>query len=119
MVWSALRGSEIKALFAAGVPRRVDEEVLDALLCFGYLPAPYTTFRGVRKLAAGCYLLAAWDPRRYAGVIAVAIVGRLLGATAFAIAATRDPALSGLWPLAGGDGFFGLAHLVCGWPLRR
>jgi asparagine synthase (glutamine-hydrolysing) len=51
-------GSEIKALFAAGQAREVDEEVLDAILCFGYLPAPYTTYKGVRKLPAGCYLIA-------------------------------------------------------------
>ena len=38
-------GSEIKALFAAGQPREVDEEMLDAILCFGYLPAPYTTYQ--------------------------------------------------------------------------
>jgi asparagine synthase (glutamine-hydrolysing) len=56
-------GSEIKALFAAGVPRSVEEEVLDAVLCFGYLPAPYTSFAGVRKLPAGCYLLAGTDGR--------------------------------------------------------
>jgi asparagine synthase (glutamine-hydrolysing) len=51
-----LFGSEIKALFAAGQPREVDEELLDAILCFGYLPAPHTTYKGVRKLPAGCYL---------------------------------------------------------------
>jgi asparagine synthase (glutamine-hydrolysing) len=51
-------GSEIKALFAAGQPRDVDEEMLDAILCFGYLPAPYTSYKGVRKLPAGCFLIA-------------------------------------------------------------
>jgi asparagine synthase (glutamine-hydrolysing) len=54
-----LFGSEIKALFAAGQPREVDEELLDAILCFGYLPAPHTTYKGVRKLPAGCYLAVA------------------------------------------------------------
>jgi asparagine synthase (glutamine-hydrolysing) len=51
-------GSEMKALFAAGVPRSVNEEMLDALLCFGYLPAPYTFYAPIRKLPAGCYLTA-------------------------------------------------------------
>jgi asparagine synthase (glutamine-hydrolysing) len=51
-------GSEMKALFAAGVPRDVNEEMLDAILCFGYLPAPYTFYSSIRKLPAGCYLTA-------------------------------------------------------------
>ncbi|MEQ8857277.1 MAG: asparagine synthase (glutamine-hydrolyzing) [Pseudomonadales bacterium] len=46
-------GSEIKALFAAGVPRVFNEEVLDTLLCLTYLPAPYTAFTGIQKLAPG------------------------------------------------------------------
>ncbi len=61
-------GSEIKALFAAGQARDVDEEILDAMLCFGYLPAPYTAYKGVRKLPAGCFLVASEgrvDVRRY------------------------------------------------------
>lgn len=53
-----LFGSEIKALFAAGLPREFDEEMLDAILCFTYLPAPYTAYRGIKKLAAGCCLIA-------------------------------------------------------------
>ncbi|HUO66297.1 MAG TPA: asparagine synthase (glutamine-hydrolyzing), partial [Gammaproteobacteria bacterium] len=55
---SLVFGSEMKALFAAGVPRDVNEEMLDALLCFGYLPAPYTFYSAIRKLPAGCYLTA-------------------------------------------------------------
>ena len=55
---SFIFGSEMKALFAAGVPRDVNEEMLDALLCFGYLPAPYTFYAPIRKLPAGCYLTA-------------------------------------------------------------
>jgi asparagine synthase (glutamine-hydrolysing) len=55
---SLVFGSEMKALFAAGVPRDVNEEMLDALLCFGYLPAPYTFYSSIRKLPAGCYLTA-------------------------------------------------------------
>jgi asparagine synthase (glutamine-hydrolysing) len=55
---SLVFGSEVKALFAAGVPRDVNEEMLDALLCFGYLPAPFTFYAAIRKLPAGCYLTA-------------------------------------------------------------
>jgi asparagine synthase (glutamine-hydrolysing) len=59
-VWddSFVFGSEVKALFAAGVPRDLNEEMLDALLCFGYVPAPYTFYAAIRKLPAGCYLTA-------------------------------------------------------------
>ncbi|WP_107704619.1 asparagine synthase (glutamine-hydrolyzing) [Nocardioides allogilvus] len=46
-------GSEIKALHAAGVPRRVDEDSLDAYLTARAVPAPYTLFAGVRKLPPG------------------------------------------------------------------
>ncbi|MEO8464137.1 MAG: asparagine synthase (glutamine-hydrolyzing) [Gammaproteobacteria bacterium] len=53
---SFLFGSEMKALFAAGVPREINEEMLDAILCFGYLPAPYTFYKSVHKLPAGCYM---------------------------------------------------------------
>ena len=65
-------GSEIKALFAAGQPREVDEEMLDAILCFGYLPAPYTTYQGVRKLPPG----ASWS--RPQDVSRCAVIGRCL-----------------------------------------
>ena len=53
---SFMFGSEMKALFAAGVPRDFNEEMLDALLCFTYLPAPYTCYTAIQKLPAGCYL---------------------------------------------------------------
>jgi asparagine synthase (glutamine-hydrolysing) len=46
-------GSEIKALHAAGLARRVDEESLDAYLTARAVPAPYTLFAGVRKLEPG------------------------------------------------------------------
>lgn len=63
------------------------------------------------------YLLAADDPRRYSGVIRVAIGGRLLGAVALGLAA-GEPALRGLWVAAAADAVFGLAHLVFWWPMR-
>ncbi len=60
------------------------------------------------------YLLAAADPGRYAGVVAVAVAGRLLGGLAFLAAAALSPALAGLYPLAGADLAFGIAH-AAGW----
>ena len=63
-------GSEIKALFAAGQPREVNEEMLDAILCFGYLPAPYTTYRGCVSSPPG----ASWSRRQ--DVSTCAVTGR-------------------------------------------
>jgi asparagine synthase (glutamine-hydrolysing) len=50
-------GSEIKSLFAAGVPRIADRSLLDVYLTFGYIPAPHSFFSGVRKLLPGQYLI--------------------------------------------------------------
>ncbi len=69
-------------------------------------------------MLATLYLLAVRDPRRYSGVIAVAIVGRTAGALAFALAAWLQPELWGLWPLAVADFLFAVAHATCWWPLR-
>ncbi len=48
-----LFGSEIKSLFAAGVPRQPDLELLDVYLALGYIPAPHCFFAGIRKLPPG------------------------------------------------------------------
>jgi len=53
-----LFASEMKSLFAAGVPRRPDLSLLDVYLAFGYVPAPHSFFGGVRKLPPGHLLLA-------------------------------------------------------------
>jgi len=50
-------GSEIKSLFAGGVPRQPDPELLDVYLALGYIPAPHSFYRGVHKLKAGHYLV--------------------------------------------------------------
>ena len=50
-------GSEMKSLFAAGVPRTPDAALLDVYLTFGYIPAPHSFFNGVRKLLPGQYLI--------------------------------------------------------------
>jgi len=69
-------------------------------------------------MLAGLYLAAAYDPRRYSAIIAVAIAGRALGALAFAIAALRGPDLHGLLPLAAADLAFSLVHAASWWPIR-
>jgi hypothetical protein len=69
-------------------------------------------------MVASLYLVAAHDPRRYSAVIAVAIAGRAAGAAALALAAWRDPGLTGLWGPAAGELAFAVAHTLFWWPLR-
>src|SRR5260370_31620816 len=53
-----LFGSELKALLAAdGLPRAMDEEALSDYFSFGYVPAPKTIYRSVRKVLPGNYLV--------------------------------------------------------------
>jgi hypothetical protein len=71
-------------------------------------------------MLAALYLLAAHDPRRYSGVIAVAVAGRIAGALAFAWAAFREPGLArGLLPLAACDLLLGTAPAVFWAPIRK
>ncbi len=56
------------------------------------------------------YLFAARDPRRYSGIIVVAILGRLAGGVVFVVTAMRNPELWGLYVLAGGDTLIALSH---------
>lgn len=51
-----LFASEPKGLFRVGVNRELDVSMLDTLLCLAYLPAPYSIYKNLRKLAAGHYL---------------------------------------------------------------
>jgi len=54
-------GSEIKAILQhTEVPRQVDLEALQFYLAFGYVPAPWTMFAGIKKLPPGHSLLC--DP---------------------------------------------------------
>jgi len=69
-------------------------------------------------MLAALYLLAARDPRRYSGVVAVAVAGRLAGAVVFALAAAGGSALGGLWFVAAADAAFGFSHAAFWWPLR-
>ncbi len=64
------------------------------------------------------YLLAARDPRRYSGVILVAIGGRALEALVLGAGAASRPELSGLWLLAGVDLAFSASHAATWLPLR-
>jgi hypothetical protein len=69
-------------------------------------------------MLAVLYLLAARDTRRYSGIVAVAIAGRIAGGLAMAFGALHGPDLGGLWPLAAGDLAFGFAHALFWWPIR-
>ncbi|MFQ5457272.1 MAG: asparagine synthase (glutamine-hydrolyzing) [Myxococcota bacterium] len=51
-------GSEIKALLEADVPREIDEQALSHYLALGYIPAPWSIFRGIRKVPPGHLLRA-------------------------------------------------------------
>ena len=50
--------SEIKALLAdPNIPKEIDYEALFLYLTFNYIPAPYTIFKGIKKLEPGHYLV--------------------------------------------------------------
>jgi hypothetical protein len=70
------------------------------------------------SMLAFLYLAAAYDPRRYSAIIAVAIGGRMVGALAFLIAALLGPDLRGLLPLAAADFAFGAVHAAAWLPIR-
>jgi asparagine synthase (glutamine-hydrolysing) len=54
-----LFGSELKALLAAdNVPRTIDPQALCDYFSFGYIPAPKSIYRAVRKVRPGHYLVA-------------------------------------------------------------
>jgi asparagine synthase (glutamine-hydrolysing) len=54
--------SEAKALLlAAGLPRRLDLDALDGLLCRGFVPGPRTLFAGISRLPAGHCLAIGGD----------------------------------------------------------
>ena len=49
-------GSELKCLRAAGIPLEPDPESLKLYFQFSYIPDPWSAYRNVRKLGAGCWL---------------------------------------------------------------
>jgi asparagine synthase (glutamine-hydrolysing) len=53
-----LFGSELKALLAAdGLSRDIDSQALSDYFSFGYIPAPKTIYRSVRKVLPGNYIV--------------------------------------------------------------
>src|SRR5207302_3023411 len=53
-----LFGSELKALLAGdGLSRAIDNQALADYFSFGYVPAPKTIYRSVRKVLPGHYLV--------------------------------------------------------------
>jgi asparagine synthase (glutamine-hydrolysing) len=52
-----LFGSEIKSIDAFGVNLKPDPEMLELYLFLGYIPEPYSFYKGVSKLKAGHYLI--------------------------------------------------------------
>ena len=53
-------GSELKSVLASGlVPIELDYDAIDAYLSLGFVPAPHTPLRGVRKLLPGHQLVIA------------------------------------------------------------
>jgi asparagine synthase (glutamine-hydrolysing) len=51
-----LFASEIKALLAVGVPRRLHVAALATLLRYGFIPAPWTIFKDIQVVPAGSIL---------------------------------------------------------------
>jgi asparagine synthase (glutamine-hydrolysing) len=49
--------SEISCLRQAGVPLETDTEGLRLYFQFNYIPDPFTAYRAIRKLPAGCWLI--------------------------------------------------------------
>jgi len=59
--WGLAFASELKALVAAGLTaRELDWQALDVYFQLGYIPAPASPFRDVRKLPPGHWLM--WHP---------------------------------------------------------
>lgn len=119
--WSLVAGAVYDAAFAALMV--VAPQVPARLFDLPLPPLPRGAFylwvlATLLLMLAGLYLAAAYDPRRYSAIIAVAIAGRALGALVFAVAALRGPDLGGLLPLAAGDLAFSLVHAASWWPIR-
>lgn len=70
-------------------------------------------------MLAALYVIAARDPRRYSGILAVAIGGRLLGGLVLLFAALYSGrGIPGLYPMAAADLAFGLSHAAFWLPIR-
>jgi asparagine synthase (glutamine-hydrolysing) len=59
-------GSEIKSLFAYGISKESNIELLEIYLTLGYIPAPYTFYKNINKLKAGhCLIIREHDVKEY------------------------------------------------------
>lgn len=96
---------------APGVPSRLLDLPLPGEAFYLWILATLLTMLAV------LYLIAARDTRRYSGIVAVAIGGRLAGGLVFLLAAFLH-GLGGLYPLAAADLAFGLAHAALWLPIR-
>jgi asparagine synthase (glutamine-hydrolysing) len=56
-------GSELKCLRAAGVPLDLDPEALRLYLQFAYIPHPWSSYRAIRKLDPGSWMIYHPDGR--------------------------------------------------------
>jgi len=55
---SFIFSSDIKGILASGmVAREIDYEALELYFTFGYIPAPWTIYKHIRKLEPGSYIL--------------------------------------------------------------
>ena len=54
---SLVFGSEMKSLFAYGIPRETTFEMLEVYLVMTNIPEPFTFYKHIRKLQAGHYLI--------------------------------------------------------------
>ena len=53
-----LFASELQAFFKLSwVPKEVDHQAIDLYLSYGYIPAPFTAFKGIKKLPKASYLV--------------------------------------------------------------
>lgn len=48
--------SELKCLRAAGVPLEIDDQAMRMYLQFGYVPEPWSIYKGIKKLPGGCWM---------------------------------------------------------------
>ena len=70
-------------------------------------------------MLAALYVIAARDPRRYSGILAVAIGGRVLGGLVLFFAAIGGVrGVPGLYPMAAADLAFGISHAAFWLPIR-
>jgi asparagine synthase (glutamine-hydrolysing) len=58
LIW----GSELKSILASGlVDKKIDEKAVSLYFRLGYVPAPYSIFKGIKKLEPGHYLSVCGD----------------------------------------------------------